>query len=186
MMQVIEDTTVVVTSCGRHDLLRTTLESFYRFNTYPGIRRAVVIEDGLGDPAEVCAEFGVELIRAGERIGQVRCKTIGSSTGPVLSSPARRCSRRIHRRCWSGCGLGMTQMATRSASRQTTGAWVCWLIPSITTGMGSRGTQPFAGCRTTARSGHTTLGATRNIGGALERNTRWQQVSFITGWATAR
>jgi SEC-C motif/Glycosyl transferase family 2 len=65
------DITVVVRSCQRHDLLARTLESFLEFNTDPGVARIIVVEDGAGDPAEVCRRFGAELIRSGERIGQI-------------------------------------------------------------------------------------------------------------------
>jgi hypothetical protein len=41
--------TLVVTSCGRLDLLKTTLESFDRFNTAP-IREVFITEDA-GDEA---------------------------------------------------------------------------------------------------------------------------------------
>jgi hypothetical protein len=36
--------TLVVTSCGRYDLLARTLESFYRFNTYP-LEEVIIAED---------------------------------------------------------------------------------------------------------------------------------------------
>jgi len=38
------DVTLVLTSCGRFDLLRRTLESFARFNTYP-MRTCIITED---------------------------------------------------------------------------------------------------------------------------------------------
>lgn len=38
------DVTLVVTSCGRLDLLEKTLESFFRFNTYP-IAKTIIVED---------------------------------------------------------------------------------------------------------------------------------------------
>lgn len=43
------DITLVVTSCGRFDLLKRTLESFARFNTHP-IRACIITEDS-GDEA---------------------------------------------------------------------------------------------------------------------------------------
>ena len=47
------DTTVVVTSCGRPDLLQVTLDSFFHWNTYD-IEKIVVVEDsgkvGIVDP----------------------------------------------------------------------------------------------------------------------------------------
>lgn len=65
-------TTVVITSCNRHDLLARTLQSFVDFNTDPHIARILVVEDGPGDPTEVCRRYGADLIRCGERVGQIR------------------------------------------------------------------------------------------------------------------
>ena len=36
--------TMVLTSCGRNDLLEKTLDSFFKYNTYP-IERYIIIED---------------------------------------------------------------------------------------------------------------------------------------------
>lgn len=41
----MKEITLVVTSCGRHDLLERTLRSFCQFNTYP-IKETVIVEDG--------------------------------------------------------------------------------------------------------------------------------------------
>jgi hypothetical protein len=71
------DVTVVLTSCGRYDLLERTLESFGSFNTYPGIAQIIVVEDGAGDPSEVCKRHGASLVRTGARLGQARCIDIG-------------------------------------------------------------------------------------------------------------
>lgn len=38
------DVTLVITSCNRFDLLKKTIESFSRNNTYP-IREVIIIED---------------------------------------------------------------------------------------------------------------------------------------------
>ncbi len=65
------DTTVVITSCQRYDLLARTLESFRKFNTDGGIARILVVEDGDGDPSAVCQRFGAELLRTGTRMGQI-------------------------------------------------------------------------------------------------------------------
>jgi hypothetical protein len=43
------DVTLVVTSCGRADLLERTLESFFTLNTYP-LARTIIIEDGPANP----------------------------------------------------------------------------------------------------------------------------------------
>jgi hypothetical protein len=64
------DVTVVLTSCGRHDLLERTLESFQKYNSYAGIREILVVEDGTTDPQAVCDKFGARLIRLNERKGQ--------------------------------------------------------------------------------------------------------------------
>jgi hypothetical protein len=65
---------VVITSCGRQDLLATTLDSFFRFNTAP-IRNVVVIEDGNGDRnSDLKDRFRdrpVRWLASGERIGQI-------------------------------------------------------------------------------------------------------------------
>ena len=66
------DTTVILTSCGRHDLLERTLRSFRQFNTYNGIARFLVVEDGQGNPQEICKRYGAELFRIGYRIGQIQ------------------------------------------------------------------------------------------------------------------
>jgi GT2 family glycosyltransferase len=41
---MIKQVTVVITTCGRTDLLEKTLISFYKFNTYP-INKVVIVED---------------------------------------------------------------------------------------------------------------------------------------------
>ena len=70
-MQQQADITVVVTSCNRHDLLARTLESFRAQETEGRIARILVAEDGDADPEAVCAKFGAEYFRTGERVGQV-------------------------------------------------------------------------------------------------------------------
>jgi hypothetical protein len=47
MPDATSDVTLVLTSCGRQDLLERTLDSFFVYNTYP-IREFIVIEDGDG------------------------------------------------------------------------------------------------------------------------------------------
>lgn len=67
------EVTFVLTSCGRFDLLRQTLASFFEYNTAP-IRRYIVTEDS-GDPAvrDVLDEFDVdfELLFNDPPIGQM-------------------------------------------------------------------------------------------------------------------
>jgi hypothetical protein len=66
-----EDTTVIITSCGRHDLLLRTLLSLRAFNTDRHTGDVLVIEDGAADPSALCARFGAKLIRTGRKMGQV-------------------------------------------------------------------------------------------------------------------
>ncbi|OYV62493.1 MAG: hypothetical protein B7Z71_01005 [Acidocella sp. 21-58-7] len=65
------DTTVVITSCNRHDLLEKTLASFRAYNSYPGIKDIIVVEDGEADPSAICALYGAKLIRLNARKGQL-------------------------------------------------------------------------------------------------------------------
>lgn len=65
------DTTVVLTSCGRHDLLDRTLSSFHQWNSYDGIDRVIVVEDGGDDPSAICEAHGAHLLRCVERVGQI-------------------------------------------------------------------------------------------------------------------
>ena len=68
------DVTVVLTSCGRFDLLEKTLNSFFAHNTYP-IRRFVLVEDSgkdeIGDAIPVEYRDRIDLIVNNPRIGQV-------------------------------------------------------------------------------------------------------------------
>jgi Glycosyl transferase family 2/SEC-C motif len=66
------DITVVITSCNRHDLLARTLESFRAHETEKRVARILVAEDGDADPGPVCARFGAEHFRSGERVGQIK------------------------------------------------------------------------------------------------------------------
>jgi hypothetical protein len=66
------DVTVVITSCGRPDLLGRTLESFTRQNTHP-VRRILVMEDG-PEPAPLPGlqhDARISWLSTGGRIGQV-------------------------------------------------------------------------------------------------------------------
>jgi Glycosyl transferase family 2 len=68
------DVTVVLTSCGRQDLLERTLDTFFLYNTYP-IREFIVIEDGdrsLNDHLRPrYHKYGVSWLDTGRRVGQV-------------------------------------------------------------------------------------------------------------------
>lgn len=63
-----ETITVVLTSCGRFDLLARTIESFEKFNTYP-ITRKIIIEDGPEAPYHF---DGWEVMVNPTRLGQVK------------------------------------------------------------------------------------------------------------------
>jgi hypothetical protein len=65
------DITVVVTSCGRYDLLSRTLTSFRKFNSDTNVSRIIVVEDGDGNPSAICDQFDATLIRTGARSGQI-------------------------------------------------------------------------------------------------------------------
>jgi len=65
------DVTVVLTSCGRHDLLERTLASFRAWNTDRRLAEVLVVEDGTGDPACICRRHGARLIRLGRSRGQI-------------------------------------------------------------------------------------------------------------------
>jgi len=67
--------TVVLTSCGRHDLLEKTLDSFFKFNTHP-IESFIVIEDGPMPPIYLAEKFQktfpeILFLCTGEKKGQV-------------------------------------------------------------------------------------------------------------------
>lgn len=66
-----QDVTVVITSCGRHDLLANTLASFREFNTYDGIKEVIVVEDGEGEPYSICQRYGATLLSMKRRVGQI-------------------------------------------------------------------------------------------------------------------
>src|SRR4051812_33800932 len=74
---VTSDVTVVVTACGRPDLLERTLDSFLRFNTYP-IARFIVTEDssvaGTNDKLKTkYASLPILWIEEPRRRGQIAC-----------------------------------------------------------------------------------------------------------------
>jgi hypothetical protein len=64
---------VVLTSCGRPDLLLRTLDSFFTFNSFP-LLQFILVEDGPDILPEARAfpyPMDVELIATGERVGQI-------------------------------------------------------------------------------------------------------------------
>jgi len=76
------DVTLVLTSCGRQDLLERTLDSFLRYNTYP-IREFIIIEDGDGSKNQKLAQkyqnFPFIWLASAERVGQVAAIDIAYS-----------------------------------------------------------------------------------------------------------
>ena len=71
----MDNVTVVITSCGRTDLLEQTLESFFKFNTYP-IEKVIIVEDSgtTQDFAKVkqLVPCELEILVNKENIGQVK------------------------------------------------------------------------------------------------------------------
>jgi glycosyltransferase involved in cell wall biosynthesis len=68
-----KDVTVVITSRKRYHLLEITLKSFFKFNTYKGIRDIIVVEDGEEIPLDFQRKFSnVKFIHTGENVGQTR------------------------------------------------------------------------------------------------------------------
>jgi hypothetical protein len=70
----VADITVVLTSCGRRDLLARTLDSFLQYNTCP-IHELVVMEDGV-EPTPLSREeryrkCNIRWLSTGKRIGQM-------------------------------------------------------------------------------------------------------------------
>jgi hypothetical protein len=66
--------TVVLTSCGRPDLLERTLDSFFQYNTSP-IDAFIVMEDG-AEPSPLSTEqryrsHGIRWLTTGARVGQM-------------------------------------------------------------------------------------------------------------------
>jgi hypothetical protein len=70
-----KDVTLLITSCDRTDLLKITLESFTKFNTYP-IHHVIIIEDsgkkGINDFILSMFNCPVTLIYNEKRIGQMK------------------------------------------------------------------------------------------------------------------
>jgi hypothetical protein len=64
----------VVTSCGRQDLLETTLDSFFAFNSFP-ITQTIIVEDGPGEAnaslMQKYAQRNITWLATDRRIGQI-------------------------------------------------------------------------------------------------------------------
>jgi len=70
-----EKVTLFLTSCGRPDLLRKTLESFVKYNTYP-IEKGIIMEDsgklGINDFAHELVPFPLQIIYNSCRLRQMK------------------------------------------------------------------------------------------------------------------
>ena len=67
--------TVVITSCNRYDLLKKTLASFFKFNTYP-IKKIIIIDDsgkkGCIDEVVIPEYIERQLIYNEQNLGQIK------------------------------------------------------------------------------------------------------------------
>ncbi len=75
-MESENDVTLVITACNRPFLLKPTLESFMKYNTYP-IKECIIIEDsglqGIDDFAkDILKDIPLKLIYNEKRIGQIK------------------------------------------------------------------------------------------------------------------
>jgi hypothetical protein len=79
---VSEKITLVVTSCGRLNLLRQTLRSFLKFNTYP-ITEGIIIEDSgkldLSASLDIDFPFPTKIIQNETNLGQIKSIDIAYS-----------------------------------------------------------------------------------------------------------
>ena len=72
----MKDVTLVITSCGRFDLLEKTLDSFFEYNTYP-IKKIIITEDSTeGKKLEkILSKYknqNLKMIVNEERLGQMK------------------------------------------------------------------------------------------------------------------
>jgi hypothetical protein len=69
------ETTLVITSCGRLDLLEITLKSFFRFNSSP-VKKTLIIDDSGKNlnfnKIESCISSPYEIIKNERNLGQMR------------------------------------------------------------------------------------------------------------------
>lgn len=67
-----KDVTIVLTSCGRPEELKITLDSFFKFNSYP-IKDFIIVEDsGTRQEFDFLNDYPVTVIYNDENIGQVK------------------------------------------------------------------------------------------------------------------
>ena len=75
MIDTIKTVAVVITSCNRFDLLEKTLDSFFKFNTYP-LNQIIIIEDSdknlkVNTLIKKYKQHNITLIINNKRIGQL-------------------------------------------------------------------------------------------------------------------
>ena len=73
----MKEVSLVITSCGRFDLLKKTLDSFFKYNTYP-IKKVIITEDSTeGDKLKkLVSKYKDQnfcLIINEKRLGQIKC-----------------------------------------------------------------------------------------------------------------
>ena len=77
----MDTVTLFITACGRPDLLKTTLESFLKYNTYP-IYEAIIMEDsgteGIDDFAKDLLPFPCTIHYNNPKLGQMKSIEYGS------------------------------------------------------------------------------------------------------------
>jgi hypothetical protein len=80
MEKSIADITLFITSCGRPDLLRITLESFVKYNDYP-IKKCVIIDDsgrkGIVDFSHNILPFSCKIIYNDKNLGLIKSTVEG-------------------------------------------------------------------------------------------------------------
>ena len=82
----VEAYTLIVTSCGRFDLLEKTLSSFFAYADIPPARTILIEDSGDGSVRDVAAPFPVEVIVNERRLGQMAAidKAYGYIDTPLI------------------------------------------------------------------------------------------------------
>ena len=121
----INSVTVVLTSCGRVDLLEKTLDSFFKFNTYP-IERFIITEDSAQEEVfDACNELNkkynnsLEFMFNENKLGQ--SKSIDKAYSTVATKYVFHCEED-----WEFYRHGFIEDSIRilSASEKILQAWI--------------------------------------------------------------
>ena len=121
----INSVTVVLTSCGRVDLLEKTLDSFFKFNTYP-IERFIITEDSAQEEVfDACDELNkkynnsLEFMFNENKLGQ--SKSIDKAYSTVTTKYVFHCEED-----WEFYRHGFIEDSIRilSASEKILQAWI--------------------------------------------------------------